>query len=113
VTEIFATTGFYDYDAKYAPGGSRHIIPAQIPDLVMHEAMALAERSHAALGCRGISRTDFRFDNSGGKNRLVILELNTQPGMTPTSLVPEQALYRGMSFRNLVRWMVEDASCGR
>ncbi len=113
VTEILPATGFYDYDAKYAPGGSRHIIPAEVPDLVMHEAMALAERSHAALDCRGISRTDFRYDDSGGNNRLVILELNTQPGMTPTSLVPEQALYRGMSFRGLVRWMVEDASCGR
>jgi D-alanine-D-alanine ligase len=113
VTEILPATGFYDYDAKYAPGGSRHVIPAEIPDVVMHEAMALAERAHAALECRGVSRTDFRYDDSGGKDRLVVLELNTQPGMTPTSLVPEQALYNGMSFRALVRWMVEDASCGR
>ncbi len=113
VTEILPATGFYDYDAKYAPGGSRHVIPAGIPDVVMHETMALAERAHAALDCRGVSRTDFRYDDSGGKNRIVILELNTQPGMTPTSLVPEQALYNGMSFRALVRWMVEDASCAR
>jgi D-alanine-D-alanine ligase len=113
VTEILPATGFYDYDAKYAPGGSRHIIPAEVPDVVMHEAMAMAERAHAALDCRGISRTDFRYDDSAGRNRLVVLELNTQPGMTPTSLVPEQAQYIGMSFRALVRWMVEDASCGR
>ena len=108
-----AVGGFYDYDAKYAPGGSRHVIPAEVPDAVMHEAMALAERAHTALDCRGVSRTDFRYDDSGGKSRLVVLELNTQPGMTPTSLVPEQALYQGMSFRALVRWMIEDASCGR
>ena len=113
VTEILPAVGFYDYDAKYAPGGSRHVIPADVPDVVMHEAMALAERAHAALDCRGVSRSDFRYDDSGGKNRLVMLELNTQPGMTPTSLVPEQALHRGMSFRALVRWMIEDASCGR
>jgi D-alanine-D-alanine ligase len=113
VTEILPATGFYDYDAKYAPGGSRHVIPAEVPDVVMHESMAMAERAHTALDCRGVSRTDFRYDDSGGKNRLVVLELNTQPGMTPTSLVPEQALYQGMSFRALVRWMIEDASCGR
>lgn len=113
VTEILPAAGFYDYDAKYAPGGSRHVIPAEVPDVVMHEVMAMAERAHAALDCRGVTRTDFRFDDTGGKNRLVVLELNTQPGMTPTSLVPEQAQYIGMSFRALVRWMVEDASCAR
>ena len=113
VTEILPAVGFYDYDAKYAPGGSRHVVPADVPDVVMHEAMAMAERAHTALDCRGVSRSDFRYDDSGGKNRLVMLELNTQPGMTPTSLVPEQALYQGMSFRALVRWMIEDASCGR
>jgi D-alanine-D-alanine ligase len=113
VTEILPAVGFYDYDAKYAPGGSRHVIPAEVPDVVMHEAMAMAERAHVALDCRGVSRTDFRYDDTRGENRLVILELNTQPGMTPTSLVPEQALHNGMSFRALVRWMVEDASCGR
>jgi D-alanine-D-alanine ligase len=113
VTEIVPKMAFYDYDAKYAPGGSEHVIPAQIPDVVRHEAMALAERAHAALGCRGVSRTDFRYDDTKGANRLIVLEVNTQPGMTPTSLVPEQAAYKGMSFRALVRWMLEDASCDR
>lgn len=113
VTEILPAAGFYDYDAKYAPGGSRHVIPAAVPDAVASEAMELAKRTHAALECRGVSRTDFRYDDTNGKHRLVILELNTQPGMTPTSLVPEQAQYCGMSFGALVRWMVEDASCGR
>jgi D-alanine-D-alanine ligase len=113
VTEIVPNMAFYDYDAKYAPGGSDHVIPAKIPDVVRLEAMALAERAHAALGCRGVSRTDFRFDDTKGANRLIVLEVNTQPGMTPTSLVPEQAAYKGMSFRALVRWMLEDASCDR
>lgn len=113
ITEILPTTGFYDYDAKYVPGGSRHVIPAELPDSVAREAMSLAERAHAALDCRGVSRTDFRFDDTNGSNRLVVLEVNTQPGMTPTSLVPEQAKHIGMSFGALVRWMVEDASCGR
>ena len=113
VTEIVPKMAFYDYDAKYAPGGSDHVIPAQIPDATRHEAMALAERAHVALGCRGVSRTDFRFDDTKGANRLIVLEVNTQPGMTPTSLVPEQAAYKGMSFRALVRWMLEDASCER
>jgi D-alanine-D-alanine ligase len=113
VTEIVPNMAFYDYDAKYAPGGSDHVIPAKIPDVTRLEAMALAERAHAALGCRGVSRTDFRFDDTKGANRLIVLEVNTQPGMTPTSLVPEQAAYKGMSFRALVRWMLEDASCDR
>jgi D-alanine-D-alanine ligase len=113
VTEIVPKMAFYDYDAKYALGGSDHIIPAKIPDVTRQEAMALAERAHTALGCRGVSRTDFRFDDTKGANRLVVLEVNTQPGMTPTSLVPEQAAYKGMSFRALVRWMLEDASCDR
>jgi len=113
VTEIVPKMAFYDYDAKYAPGGSEHVIPAQIPDVVRHEAMALAERAHAALGCRGVSRTDFRYDDTRGTNRLIVLEVNTQPGMTPTSLVPEQAAFKGMSFRALVRWILEDASCDR
>ena len=113
VTEIVPKMAFYDYDAKYAPGGSDHVIPANVPDFVSREAMALAERAHAALGCRGVSRTDFRFDDTKGANRLIVLEVNTQPGMTPTSLVPEQAAYKGMSFRSLVRWMLEDASCDR
>jgi D-alanine-D-alanine ligase len=113
VTEIVPKMAFYDYDAKYAPGGSDHVIPAKITEATRQEAMALAERAHAALGCRGVSRTDFRFDDTSGANRLVILEVNTQPGMTPTSLVPEQAAHKGMSFRSLVRWMLEDASCDR
>ncbi|HEY5238470.1 MAG TPA: D-alanine--D-alanine ligase, partial [Rhizomicrobium sp.] len=88
-------------------------VPAHIPVPVAEEAMHIAERAHVALGCRGVSRADFRYDDTDGSNRLVLLEMNTQPGMTPTSLVPEQASYRGMSFRALVRWMVEDASCDR
>ena len=113
VTEIVPKTEFYDYDAKYAPGGSEHVVPAKISDVARGEAMALAERAHAALGCRGVSRTDFRYDDTDGRNRLILLEVNTQPGMTSTSLVPEQAAYKGMSFRALVRWILEDASCGR
>jgi D-alanine-D-alanine ligase len=111
VTEITTDLAFYDYEAKYAAGGSRHVVPAKIPDAITREAMSLAERAHAALGCRGVSRTDFRYDEA--KERLVLLEVNTQPGMTPTSLVPEQAVHKGMSFRALVRWMLEDASCDR
>jgi D-alanine-D-alanine ligase len=113
VTEISTNLEFYDYEAKYAPGGSIHTLPAKIPDAVAKEAMELAVRAHAALGCRGVSRTDFRYDDTEGKHRLVILETNTQPGMTPTSLVPEQAAYNGMSYRALCRWIVEDASCDR
>ncbi len=88
-------------------------MPAQIPDTVAEEAMRLAERAHAALGCRGVTRTDFRYDDTGDTNRLVLLEVNTQPGMTPTSLVPEQAAHAGMDYGALCRWMVEDASCDR
>jgi len=113
VTEIVPKTNFYDYEAKYAAGGSAHVVPAEIPAMVAEEAMRLAERAHAVIGCRGVTRTDFRFDETGGKNRLVILEINTQPGMTPTSLTPEQAAYAGMSYRALCRWIVEDASCDR
>jgi len=115
VTEIVSKTAleFYDYDAKYAPGGSDHVIPAKLSPAVTEEALRLAERAHEALGCRGVSRTDFRYDDTKGQNRLIVLEVNTQPGMTPTSLVPEQAGYRGMSFNALVRWIMEDASCDR
>jgi D-alanine-D-alanine ligase len=113
VTEITTNLEFYDYEAKYAAGGSRHTLPAPIPQAVAEEAMRLAEMAHAALGCRGVSRTDFRYDDTQGKHRLVVLETNTQPGMTPTSLVPEQAAYKGMSYRALCRWIVEDASCDR
>jgi D-alanine-D-alanine ligase len=114
VTEITTTLEFYDYEAKYAEGGSYHILPAKIPEAVTKDALALAERAHAALGCRGVSRTDLRYDDTvPGKHRLVLLETNTQPGMTPTSLVPEQAAFNGMTYPKLCRWIVEDASCDR
>lgn len=113
VTEITTNLEFYDYEAKYADGGSIHVLPAKIPESVTKEALSLAERAHEALGCRGVSRTDLRYDDTGGKHRLILLETNTQPGMTPTSLVPEQAAYKGFSYRALCRWMVEDASCDR
>ena len=113
VTEITTNLEFYDYEAKYAAGGSIHTLPAKIPAAVAEEAMRLAERAHAALGCLGVSRCDFRYDDTAGKHRLVVLEVNTQPGMTPTSLVPEQAALGGMSYRALCRWIVEDASCDR
>ena len=113
VTEITTGLEFYDYEAKYSEGGSRHVLPAKIPESVTREAMQLAERAHVALGCRGVSRTDFRYDDTSGRHRLVLLETNTQPGMTPTSLVPEQAAYAGFSYGALCRWIVEDASCDR
>ncbi len=111
VTDITPVKGFYDYEAKYAPGGSVHTLPADIPAHVFEAALRESELAHAALGCRGVSRTDFRYDDV--KDVLVLLEVNTQPGMTPTSLVPEQAAHLGMSYQDLVRWMVEDASCPR
>ena len=111
VTEIVPRTGFYDYEAKYGEGGSSHVLPAPIAAVVADQAMRIAEQAHAALGCRGVTRSDFRYDDI--KDALVLLEVNTQPGMTPTSLVPEQAAYLGMSYDNLVKWIVEDASCPR
>ncbi|HEX3673714.1 MAG TPA: D-alanine--D-alanine ligase [Rhizomicrobium sp.] len=113
VTEITTALEFYDFEAKYSEGGSLHTLPAKIPQAIADEAMRLSERAHMALGCRGVSRTDFRFDDTGTKLRLVLLETNTQPGMTPTSLVPEQAAHAGFSYGELCRWMVEDASCDR
>lgn len=114
VTEIVPRTKFYDYDAKYAEGGSEHVVPAQLHPQAYASAMDLAEKAHAVLGCRGISRTDFRYDDTQGEpGRLILLETNTQPGMTPTSLAPEQAAFKGISYRALCRWLVEDASCGR
>jgi len=113
VTEIMTDLEFYDYEAKYAPGGSRHVLPAQVPDSVAKDCMEMSVIAHKALGCRGVSRTDFRYDDTTNKPRLILLETNTQPGMTPTSLVPEQAAYVGMSYAKLCRWMVEDASCDR
>lgn len=112
VTEII-TDGWYDYDAKYAPGGSRHVIPAQLPAEITAACLDYALRAHDALGCKGMSRTDFRWDDTRGLDGLVLLETNTQPGMTPTSLAPEQAAHVGMSFGSLCRWLVEDASCDR
>ncbi len=112
VTDIL-TEGWYDYHAKYAPGGSSHVIPAEIPGEVNEACLDYARRAHVALGCRGVSRTDFRWDESKGLAGLILLETNTQPGMTPTSLVPEQATYAGMSFGALCRWILEDASCDR
>ncbi len=112
VTDIL-TDGWYDYEAKYAPGGSRHVLPADVPGDVFDACLDYALRAHQALGCRGVSRTDFRWDEARGLDGLVLLETNTQPGMTPTSLVPEQAAHCGMSFGQLCRWMVEDASCDR
>ena len=112
VTEIVPVGhGFYDYDAKYAEGGSRHIVPAPLKPNVYQNIRTLALKAHRAIGCRGVSRSDFRFDE--GSDDLVWLEVNTQPGMTRTSLVPELAQHAGVSFPELVGWMVEDASCGR
>jgi D-alanine-D-alanine ligase len=111
VTEIVTDLEFYDYEAKYAPGGSRHILPAKLPPKVSEEAMTLALKAHQVLGCRGVTRTDFRYDEGGATPRLILLETNTQPGMTPTSLVPEIAAHAGISFAELVRWMVENAAC--
>ncbi len=113
VTEITTELEFYDYEAKYAAGGSRHTLPARIPASVAEDAMRLAVLAHEVLGCRGVTRTDFRYDDTGSKPRLVALETNTQPGMTPTSLVPEQAAHADMSYGKLCRWLVEDASCDR
>ena len=106
VTEIEARTGFYDYDAKYGEGGSIHILPARIPPAVAAAARAQAVAAHAALGCRGLTRSDFRYDDINAL--LVLLEVNTQPGMTPTSLAPEQAAYAGVGFDELVLWITED-----
>ena len=112
VIEIVPTTRFYDYESKYAPGGSRHILPAQILPNVYQEVRRLSLAAHSALGCRGVSRADFRYDDRG-TGELVCLEVNTQPGMTETSLVPELAAYAGITFDELVQWMVEDASTNR
>ncbi len=112
VTDII-TDGWYDYEAKYAEGGSRHEVPANIPQEIYDACMDYAVRAHQALGCSGVSRTDFRWDESRGLDGLIILEVNTQPGMTPTSLSPEQAELIGMSFSEFCAWMVEDASCDR
>lgn len=112
VTDII-TSGWYDYHAKYSVGGSRHEVPAQIPTEITAACFDYALRAHRALGCRGLSRTDFRWDETRGLAGLILLETNTQPGMTPTSLAPEQAAHLGISFPELCAWIVEDASCNR
>lgn len=112
VTDIISN-GWYDYHAKYSAGGSRHEVPADIPPPVHAACREYAEAAHRVLGCRGLSRTDFRWDEDRGPDGLVLLETNTQPGMTPTSLAPEQAAHLGMSFEDLCSWLVEDASCDR
>ena len=112
VTDIY-TDSWYDYHAKYAEGGSHHVVPAEIPQEIFDACMDYALRAHDALGCKGISRTDFRWDEERGVDGLILLETNTQPGMTPTSLAPEQAAHFGVDFPQLCAWLVEDASCDR
>jgi D-alanine-D-alanine ligase len=113
VTEIRAVAGsFYDYESKYSDGGSRHIIPASVHPDAYAQAMNVAVAAHRAIGCRGATRCDFRYDDTAGEpGRLVLLEINTQPGLTPTSLLPEQAAHLGISFQQLCTWMVENAAC--
>ena len=114
VIDIVTEGRWYDYDAKYVAGGSKHVLPAEFSSNIYQSIRMLALRAHQALGCRGVSRADFRYDDRlEGTEGLVCLEVNTQPGMTATSLVPEMAAYAGIDFRALVRWLVEDASCNR
>ena len=110
LTEIISPA-WYDYKAKYQFGGSRHLLPAPVPDEIRDACYSYASKAHSALGCRGVTRIDFRWNDRKKVEGIVILELNTQPGMTETSLVPEQAKVFGISFQNLCRWMIEDASC--
>ncbi len=113
VCEIVTRGSFYDYTAKYAAGGSDHLVPAPVPPAVYEQALDIALRAHHALGCRGVSRADLRYDDTpGGCGRLYLLELNTQPGMTPTSLVPDICRHVGIAFDELVAWIVENATCG-
>ncbi len=114
VIDIVSKGSFYDYKSKYMPGGSQHILPAVIPPNIYRKCQQYALMAHAALGCRGVSRADFRYNDEGGaEGELILLEINTQPGMTATSLVPEMALHAGHSFPDLVTWMVNDASVDR
>jgi D-alanine-D-alanine ligase len=110
---VSKSSSWYDYKAKYAPGGSQHILPAVIPAETYAKCQAYALQAHRALGCRGVSRADFRYDDRPGKGELILLEVNTQPGMTGTSLVPELAAHVGMSYEDLVTWIVNDASVNR
>jgi D-alanine-D-alanine ligase len=112
VCEIVPRGSFYDYTAKYADGGSDHLVPAPIPQRIYEEALDIARRAHLALGCRGVSRADLRYDDTpDGDGRVYLLEVNTQPGMTPTSLVPDIARNAGIAFDELVVWIVENAAC--
>lgn len=112
VTELRPKQGFYDYDAKYTDGMTDHLIPAPIPEAQYEAALGHALAAHRALGCRGVSRADFRYDDTAGEpGALCLLEINTQPGLTPLSLVPEQAAHVGIDFGEMVVWMVENASC--
>jgi D-alanine-D-alanine ligase len=112
VTEITTSEGFYDYRNKYTEGGSVHTVPAPIDETIYRDASDMALSAHRALGCRGVTRADFRYDDTEGEpGKLVMLEMNTPPGMTPLSLVPEQAAYVGIDFGELVSWMVEEAQC--
>jgi D-alanine-D-alanine ligase len=113
VTDIIADAGtFYDYESKYADGGSHHIVPADVYPTIYARAMDVALRAHKIVGCRGATRCDFRYDDTQGEpGRLVLLEINTQPGLTPTSLLPEQAAHIGIDFPRLCAWMVEHATC--
>jgi D-alanine-D-alanine ligase len=107
------SSDFYDYTAKYSPGGSEHVTPAALPPKDYEYALEVALAAHRVLGCRGVSRADFRYDDTGNAGaRLYLLEINTQPGMTPTSLVPDIARYAGIAFDDLVAWLVENAACG-
>lgn len=111
--EIRPKGRFYDYEAKYTDGCAQHIMPAPLDPEDYQEALRLALAAHRTLGCRGVSRTDLRFDDTRGKGRFYVLEVNTQPGMTPLSLVPEIAAHQGIDYGALVTWMVEDAGCDR
>ena len=112
VTEITSPDKFYDYKAKYSTGGSKHIVPADIPEPFFSQLLDYAEQAHKILGCKGVTRTDFRY-SIGDSPAIFILEINTQPGMTPTSLAPEQAQFLNMTYDELVALLVEDASCNR
>jgi D-alanine-D-alanine ligase len=112
VCEIVPRGSFYDYTAKYAQGGSDHLVPAPIPAFVYEQALDIALRAHRALGCRSVTRADLRYDDTPQGGGLYLLEVNTQPGMTPTSLVPDIARHAGIGFDDLVVWMVENAACG-
>jgi D-alanine-D-alanine ligase len=113
VTEITTALAFYDYEAKYAPGGSEHVLPARVPEAIAKRCLELALKAHKSLGCRGVTRSDFRYDETAKGEQVYFLEINTQPGMTATSLTPEQAASAGISFPELCQWIIEDASCQR